>query len=147
MYATDPPIHTRNLSATAVRAGERTGQPIRQLSHPSNPCISLPGGQTRLIHAQGGLTLRVLAGRLWLTRPGDACDHFLKAGDCMELSGHGVLVQADLAPGTPGSDAARFELVGSQPAATVTANQRRFWPPGSVWMLVASAVRARWQPA
>ena len=76
---------------------------------------SLPGGQTRLIHAQGGLTLRVLAGRLWLTRPDDASDYFLKAGDCMELSGHGVLVQADPAPGTPGSDAARFELVGRQP--------------------------------
>lgn len=115
MYATDPPIHTSNSSAAAARAGERTDQPIRQLSHPSNPCISLPGGQTRLIHAQGGLTLRVLAGRLWLTRPGDSCDHFLKAGDCMELSGHGVLVQADPAPGTPGSDAARFELVGRQP--------------------------------
>ena len=116
MYATDPLIHTSNSSAAAARAGERTDQPIRQLSHqPSNPCISLPGGQTRLIHAQGGLTLRVLAGRLWLTRPGDASDHFLKAGDCMELSGHGVLVQADPAPGTPGSDAARFELVGRQP--------------------------------
>ena len=117
MYATDPPIHTSNSSAAAARAGERTDQPIRQLSHqPSNPCISLPGGQTRLIHAQGGLTLRVLAGRLWLTRPGDASDHFLKAGDCMELSGHGVLVQADPAPGMPGSDnAARFELVGRQP--------------------------------
>lgn len=115
MYATDPPIHTRNLSATAARAGERTGQPIRQPSYqPINPCISLPGGQTRLIHAQGGLTLRVLAGRLWLTRPGDASDHFLKAGDCMELSGHGVLVQADPAPGTPGSDAARFELVNKR---------------------------------
>ena len=87
MYATDHPTHTHTL----------------------------PGGQTRLIHTQGGQTLRVLAGRLWLTRSGDASDHFLKAGDCMELSGHGVLVQADPAPGTPGSDAARFELVGRQP--------------------------------
>jgi hypothetical protein len=88
MYATDHPTHTHTL----------------------------PGGQTRLIHAQDGLTLRVLAGRLWLTRPDDASDYFLKAGDCMELSGHGVLVQADPAPGMPGSDdAARFELVGRQP--------------------------------
>ena len=46
MYATDPLIHTRNLSATAVRAGERTGQPIRQLSHqPSNPCTACPAGK------------------------------------------------------------------------------------------------------
>lgn len=46
MYATDPPIHTSNPSAAAARAGERTDQPIRQLSHqPSNPCTACPAGK------------------------------------------------------------------------------------------------------
>lgn len=106
MYATDHPTHTHTL----------------------------PGGQTRLIHAQDGLTLRVLAGRLWLTRSGDASDHFLHAGDCMALSGEAVLVQADPIPGAPATDAARFELVGQPAAAGATANTRRLWPSGPFFL-------------
>lgn len=49
-------------------------------------------------------TLRVLAGGLWLTRSGDAEDHFLGAGDELPLEPGRVVVEPH------GCDLARFEL-------------------------------------
>lgn len=61
----------------------------------------LRAGQTRVIHASEGLTLHVLQGRLWLTQPGDPADHFLCAGESLELAQDWVVVEADAAPRAP----------------------------------------------
>lgn len=54
----------------------------------------------------GPLRLRVLHGRLWLTRSGDPADHFIAAGDDLLLSNASdVVVECD------GPEAAMFELI------------------------------------
>ena len=55
----------------------------------------LRAGQTRVIHARGGLQLQVTAGRLWLTQTGDGRDHFLPAGSVTWLEGGHIVVEAD----------------------------------------------------
>ena len=39
-----------------------------------------------LVEAQGGLRLRVLTGRLWITHAGDSTDHFVSAGEVYEVA-------------------------------------------------------------
>lgn len=96
----------------------------------------LPPGQVRTIDARGGITLRVLQGRLWLTQPGDAWDHFLETGATIHLTRAGVLVQADGAVGAcTSTHSADYVLHMSQ--ATVTLGKP---PPraGFGWMMWAS---------
>ena len=78
---------------------------------PSAHSLSLLPQQTRLINATEGLRLEVQSGCLWLTRPGDAVDRFLVAGDSMELHENGVLIQSDRHPGSSDLQAARYALV------------------------------------
>jgi DUF2917 family protein len=39
-----------------------------------------------LVEAQGGMRLRVLSGRLWITHAGDSSDHFVSAGESYEFA-------------------------------------------------------------
>jgi hypothetical protein len=54
--------------------------------------------QTRVIHAQGGIRLRVVSGRLWLTQPNAAQDLFLGPGDVIDLLQDWVVIGADAQP-------------------------------------------------
>lgn len=68
----------------------------------------------------GPLRLRVLHGRLWLTRSGDPADHFIAAGDDLLLNGtgsHDVVVECD------GPEAAVFELIDLRVPQTTGADQ------------------------
>jgi hypothetical protein len=80
--------------------------------------LTLLPGQVRLLNAAGGLRLEVHSGCLWLTRPGDAADHFLVAGDSLELQENLVLIQSDRHPGCSSLPAARFQLAPLRPAAS-----------------------------
>jgi Protein of unknown function (DUF2917) len=51
----------------------------------------------QLLHLRTGtrLAVRVLRGRLWLTRTGDSTDHFVSAGETLALTPGPWLLQAD----------------------------------------------------
>lgn len=72
--------------------------------HTLPPATTLRPGQARVINASEGLTIRVLQGRMWVTRPDDRQDHFLTAGQDMPLTGPMVVVEPDfpLKPGPLG---------------------------------------------
>jgi hypothetical protein len=84
----------------------------------------LQAGQIQVIHAQGGVHLQVLSGRLWLTQPGDACDHFLEAGAEMHLTRNRVLVQAEHSARTPGTEATVYVLQTSPKPTPIGARMR-----------------------
>ena len=67
----------------------------------------------RTIDAGGGLTLRVLQGRLWVTQAGQHQDHFPKAGDELWLKGPAVVLQADR-----GKEPVRYALEVESPNST-----------------------------
>ena len=84
--------------------------------------LVLPAGTARTLAwpHDGPLRLRVLHGRLWLTRSGDPADHFIAAGDDLLLSGtsgHDVVVECD------GPEAAVFELIDLRVPQAVGADQ------------------------
>ncbi|HNW62173.1 DUF2917 domain-containing protein [Piscinibacter sp.] len=47
--------------------------------------LQLSDGQLLRWTQAMAVTLRVIAGRVWVTRPGDLDDHFLDAGDQLRL--------------------------------------------------------------
>ncbi len=58
--------------------------------------IHLHAGQVMALPATPTRGLRVLQGRVWLTRFGDPDDHFLNAGDSLDLRPHDqVVIEAD----------------------------------------------------
>lgn len=54
--------------------------------------------QTRVIHCEEGMRLRVVSGRLWLTQPHAAQDLFLGPGDIVDLLQDWVVIGADAQP-------------------------------------------------
>lgn len=84
--------------------------------HQATHTLTLLPRQSRLINATEGLRLEVHTGCLWLTRPGDAVDRFLVAGDSLELHENLVLVQSDRHPGSSQLQAASYSLRPLQPA-------------------------------
>ena len=79
--------------------------------HTATHTLTLLPRQSRLINATEGMQLDVHSGCLWLTRPGDATDHFLVAGERMALHEKLVLIQSDRHPGASTLVAARYTLV------------------------------------
>lgn len=47
--------------------------------------LQLSDGQLLRWTQAMAVTLRVIAGRVWVTRPGDLDDHFLDAGDQLQI--------------------------------------------------------------
>ena len=47
--------------------------------------LQLSDGQLLRWTQAAAVTLRVIAGRVWVTRPGDLDDHFLDAGDQLQI--------------------------------------------------------------
>jgi len=88
-----PPTPTR---LAAPRHAQRA--PMSPSAEAARATTRLLPRQTRVIHASEGLTIQVLQGRLWLTRPGDQTDRFLREGESLELTQDWVVVQADAAP-------------------------------------------------
>lgn len=68
------------------------------MSFSAVPSTRLLPRQTRVIHAQGGVRLRVVSGRLWLTQPNAAQDLFLGPGDVIDLLQDWVVIGADVQP-------------------------------------------------
>jgi hypothetical protein len=68
-----------------------------------------------MINASEGFRLEVHSGCLWLTRPGDAVDHFLVAGSSIALHENQVLIQGDRHPGLTTLEAARYRLIPLTP--------------------------------
>jgi hypothetical protein len=68
------------------------------MSFSAAPSTRLLPRQTRVIHAQGGVRLRVVSGRLWLTQPNAAQDLFLGPGDVVDLLQDWVVIGADVQP-------------------------------------------------
>lgn len=72
--------------------------------HTLPPATTLRPGQTRVLNASEGLTIQILPGRMWVTRPDDRQDHFLGAGQGMRLTDRQeeeVVVEPDQ-PAVPG---------------------------------------------
>lgn len=56
--------------------------------------VFLPKGA--LVKSRGGFALRVLKGRLWITRSGHLDDHFVSGGQSFDLpAGSSALIEAD----------------------------------------------------
>lgn len=79
--------------------------------YPTPPALTLMPKQSRMINATEGFRLEVRSGCLWLTRPSEPGDHFLVAGDAIELHENHVLIQSDRHPGRSDLMAARYVLV------------------------------------
>lgn len=47
------------------------------------------------LQARPGQVIYVLSGRLWVTQPGDAADHFVQAGDELVLVGGRTVIEGD----------------------------------------------------
>jgi hypothetical protein len=99
----------------------------------AHAATQLLAGQTRVIHANEGLTLHVLQGRLWLTQPGDPADRFLNAGDSLELAQDWVVVEADAVPSAPPGQSQPFTAyqLAQRPlpvSPTTAANRQPWWP-------------------
>jgi len=75
------------------------------------PALTLMPNQTRLINAPEGFHLEVISGCLWVTRPGDAEDHFVVAGTSLPLRERYVLIQSDKLPKTLCLAPAHYRLV------------------------------------
>ncbi len=90
--------------------------------------LTLLPRQTRLINASEGLQLEVQSGCLWLTRSGDAVDHFLVAGERIALQENLVLIESDRHPDTTGLVAARYRLTPLRPAGSALRVLSAFWP-------------------
>jgi hypothetical protein len=66
------------------------------LKLPSPIALQLRDGQLLRWQQAMPVTLRVMRGRVWVTRPGDPDDHFLDAGAALRLAaGGGVLIGAE----------------------------------------------------
>lgn len=123
-------LHASHPTQTCLPAStQATGS-----TQPAHAATRLLPRQTRVIHASAGLTLEVLQGRLWLTRPGDLADRFLNAGDRLELTQDWVVIEADAGPlavqGQPAFATAyrlRHHTQPVSPPATVSR------PDGSAW--------------
>ena len=79
--------------------------------YPTPPALTLMPKQSRMINATEGFRLEVRSGCLWLTRPSEPGDHFLVAGDAIELHDNHVLIQSDRHPGRSDLMAAGYALV------------------------------------
>ncbi|QTN21723.1 DUF2917 domain-containing protein [Rhizobacter sp. AJA081-3] len=55
------------------------------LQLPTPLVLQLSDGQLLRWTQAMAVTLRVIAGRVWVTRPGDPDDHFLDAGDQLKI--------------------------------------------------------------
>ncbi len=66
------------------------------LKLPAPLVLQLADGQLLRWHQAMAVRLRVIAGRVWVTRPGDPDDHFLDAGDQLRLDARSrVLIGAE----------------------------------------------------
>lgn len=72
---------------------------------------TLRPGQIRIINASEGLTLKVLQGRMWVTRPDDPRDHFLAPGTELALTQNQVVVEPDHAVGGGQVSEVRYVLL------------------------------------
>lgn len=85
--------------------------------------LPLPWRGVCRLQARAGQVLYVLSGRLWVTQPGDAADHFVHAGDELVLSGGRIVIEGD-DPRRP-TRYALLERAGSAaPKAAVTGARR-----------------------
>lgn len=97
------------------------------LKLPTPLVLQLADGQLLRWHQAVAVTLQVRRGRVWVTRTGDADDHFLDAGDVLPLApGGGVLIGAE--------GAAQVAIEAVQPAWRLALRR---------WLQRASASRAR----
>jgi hypothetical protein len=83
--------------------------------HSNTPQTRLLPCQTRLIHAQEGMRLRVVSGRLWLTQPNVAQDLFLGSGDCVDLMQDWVVIGADAVPRSENGATTAYSTYELQP--------------------------------
>lgn len=65
---------------------------VPKAAQPSTPVHTLAPGTLRRLGGCAGRQITVLQGRLWLTEPGDADDHFVAAGHTRVLFSDGPVV-------------------------------------------------------
>jgi len=85
--------------------------------------LPLPWRGVCRLQARAGQVLYVLSGRLWVTQPGDAADHFVRAGDELVLSGGRTVIEGD-DPRRPTRYALLERSVGSAPLAAASGARR-----------------------
>ena len=108
------------------------------LKLPTPLALQLGDGQLLRWQQAVPVTLRVLQGRVWVTRPGDPDDHFLDAGAALRLArGGGVLIGAE--------GAAQIAIEAERPAWR--AALRRWITPTPHHTAPAPPPRARWPRA
>ena len=105
--------------------------------HSSAPPTRLLPHQTRLIHAQEGVRLRVVCGRLWLTQPNVAQDLFLGPGDCIDLKQDWVVIGADAEPRSYAASLSGYSAYELQPLVLPAAR------PG--WLRAVRAAALGWR--
>lgn len=96
---------------------------------------TLRPGQIRVINASEGLTLKVLQGRMWVTRPNDPRDHFLAPGAELALTQNQVVVEPDHPLGGGQVSEVRYVLLPMVSQATQPT------PPPVAWPRLGQALR------
>ncbi|WP_298012760.1 DUF2917 domain-containing protein [uncultured Aquabacterium sp.] len=89
------------LSRRADHAAVRTQKPARAAA----PVWSLPDGLACTVVLRRGQALQVHQGRVWLTSPGVADDHFIEAGQHFAVTARTVCVLEGC-----GDEVARFSV-------------------------------------
>lgn len=85
-----------NTALTPLAASQATAatapSAVPKASQPSTPVQALAPGALRRLSGCAGRQITVLQGRLWLTEPGDADDHFVMTGQTRVIFSDGPVV-------------------------------------------------------
>lgn len=58
----------------------------------NNKPLPLAEGEVVALRIKGGIKLKVMAGRVWVTLQGDSADYWLCGGQQIDIPGYGILV-------------------------------------------------------
>ena len=100
----------------------------------TTPLVTLPPQQLHTIDARAGLRLEVLAGCLWVTRPGDESDRFVHAGASIELHQCDVLIQCHWPSGSAHPLAAQYRLLPVRAGAAADEPRRTALTARGRWL-------------
>lgn len=85
-----------NTALTPLAASQATAATapaaVPKAAQPSTPVHTLAPGALRRLRGCAGRQISVLQGRLWLTEPGDANDHFVSVGQTRVIFSDGPVV-------------------------------------------------------
>lgn len=90
--ATPSLLPTPSFSTPVTGAAGAAGATLAPAQASASRCLHLAPGHHLLLEPEPALHVTCVSGELWLTRHGDATDHYLCPGDSLTLDGHAVLL-------------------------------------------------------